>query len=117
MKDANRWSADHLSVKLRSIGFDGRDLSIFDKVANDPEFFEKLSEMEHRRWMAERLMDGWSYGPQRDSRKKIHDLLIPYGQLAVEEKNKDKDMIRNIKNLVTGTGWKEHLNFFKNSLT
>ena len=116
MKDANRWSADHLSVKLRSIGFDGRDLSIFDKVANDPEFFEKLSEMEHRRWMAERLMDGWSYGPKRDSRKKIHDLLIPYGQLAVEEKNKDKDMIRNIKSMVTGTGWKEHLNFFKNSL-
>jgi len=115
MKDANRWSADHLSVKLRSIGFDGQDLSIFDKVANDPEFFEKLSEMEHRRWMAERLMDGWSYGPKRDNRKKIHDLLIPYGQLAVEEKDKDKDMIQNIKNLVTSAGWKEQRNFFKNS--
>ncbi len=116
MKDANRWSADHLSVKLRSIGFDGQDLSIFDKVANDPEFFEKLSEMEHRRWMAERLMDGWSYGPKRDYRKKIHDLLIPYGQLAVEEKDKDKNMIQNIKNLVTSAGWKEQCNFFKNSL-
>ena len=116
MKDANRWSADHLSVKLRSIGFDGQDLSIFDKVANDPEFFEKLSEMEHRRWMAERLMDGWSYGPKRDNRKKIHDLLIPYVQLAVEEKDKDKDMIQNIKNLVTSAGWKEQRNFFKNSL-
>ena len=56
MKDANRWSADHLSVKLRSIGFDGQNLSVFDKVANDSEFLEKLSEMEHRRWMAERLM-------------------------------------------------------------
>ncbi len=58
MKDANRWAADHLSVKLRAIGFDGQDLSVFDKVANDTEFLEKLSEMEHRRWMAERLMDG-----------------------------------------------------------
>jgi len=116
MKDANRWSADHLSVKLRSIGFDGQDLSIFDKVATDPEFFEKLSEMEHRRWMAERLMEGWSFGPKRDNKKMIHDLLIPYGHLAVEEKDKDKDMIQNIKNLVASTGWKEHRNFFKNSL-
>jgi len=115
MKDANRWSADHLSVKLRSIGFDGQDLSIFDKVAGDPELFEKLSEMEHRRWMAERLMDGWSYGPKRDNRKKIHDLLIPYGELADEEKDKDKDMIQNIKNLVTSAGWKAQRNFFQNS--
>ncbi len=116
MKDANRWSADHLSVKLRSIGFDGQDLSVFDKVANDPEFLEKLSEMEHRRWMAERLMGGWSYGLKRDNRKKIHDLLIPYEQLAFEEKDKDKDMIQNIKNLVTSAGWKQQRNFFKNSL-
>jgi len=115
MKDANRWAADHLSVKLRSIGLDGQDLSVFDKVANDAEFLEKLSEMEHRRWMAERLMDGWSYGPKRDNRKKIHDLLIPYRQLAVEEKDKDKNMIQNIKNLVTSAGWKEQRNFFKNS--
>ncbi len=115
MKDANRWSADHLSVKLRCIGFDGQDLSVFNKVANDPEFFEKLSEMEHRRWMAERLMDGWSYGPKRDNIKKIHDLLIPYGQLAVEEKDKDKDMIQNIKNLVTSAGWKQQRSFFKDS--
>jgi voltage-gated potassium channel Kch len=115
MKDANRWAADHLSVKLRSIGFDVQDLLVFDKVAGDPEFLEKLSEMEHRRWMAERLMDGWIYGPKRDNRKKIHDLLIPYGQLSVEEKDKDKDMIQNIKNLVTSAGWKEQRNFFKNS--
>lgn len=116
MKDANRWSADHLSVKLRSIGFDGQNLSVFDKVANDPEFLEKLSEMEHRRWMAERLMGGWSYGPKRDNRKKIHDLLVPYGQLAVKEKDKDKDMIQNIKNLVTSAGWRQQRNFFQNSL-
>ena len=116
MKDANRWAADHLSVKLRTIGFDGQDLTVFDKVVNDLEYFEKLSEMEHRRWMAERLMDGWSYGPKRDNRKKIHDLLVPYGQLAAEEKDKDKDMIQNIKNLVTSAGWKQQRNFFKNSL-
>ena len=114
MKDANRWSADHLSVKLRAIGFDGHDLSIFDKVGADPEFLEKLSEMEHRRWMAERLMDGWSYGPKRDNRKKIHDLLIPYDELTVEEKDKDKDMVQNIKNLVTSAGWKAQRNFFTN---
>jgi voltage-gated potassium channel Kch len=111
MKDANRWSADHLSVKLRAIGFDGQGISDAGKAATDPEFIERLSEMEHRRWMAERLMDGWRYGPKRDNTKKIHRLLVPYEQLSVEEKNKDKDMIDNIKNLVASSGWKEQLKY------
>ena len=63
--------------------------------------------------MAERLMDGWRYGPKRDNRKKIHNLLIPYELLSDEEKNKDKDMIQNIKNLVASSGWKNQLKFIE----
>jgi len=115
MKDANRWSADHLSTKLRTIGFDGQDLSIFDKIKNDETFIEKLSEMEHRRWMAERFMDGWRFGDKRNNKKKIHNLLVPYNQLSDQEKSKDTDMINNMKKLVTSSGWEIHNKFFKNA--
>ncbi len=111
MKDANRWSADHLSVKLRAIGCDGVDMSPLDQAVNNPAIFENLSEMEHRRWMAERLMDGWRYGPKRDNARKIHHLLVPYDQLSESEKNKDKDMIQNIRNLVAGPGWRKQREF------
>jgi hypothetical protein len=115
MKDANRWQADHLSIKLRAIGCDGNDLSPLDTAENNPEFFELLSEMEHRRWMAERLMDGWRYGPERNNAKKIHHLIVPYEQLSDVEKNKDKDMIKNIRNLVKSDGWKKQKEFLQNT--
>jgi voltage-gated potassium channel Kch len=111
MKDANRWPADHLSVKLRAIGCDGHDLTPLDKIANNPEFFEMLSEMEHRRWMAERLMDGWRYGQIRNNKKKIHPLLVPYERLSESEKQKDKDMLVNIRNLLASPGWKKQRQF------
>lgn len=115
MKDANRAQADHLSVKLRAIGCDSYDLSHLDKAENNPMFFELLSEMEHRRWMAERLMDGWRYGPERNNAKKIHHLIVPYEQLPEAEKNKDKDMIKNIRNLVLSAGWKKQQDFLQST--
>jgi len=115
MKDANRWQADHLSIKLRAIGCDGDDLSPLDKAERNPEVFERLSEMEHRRWMAERLMDGWRYGTERDNSRKIHNLIVPYEQLSDAEKNKDKDMVQNIRNLVKSEGWKKQKEFLQST--
>lgn len=115
MKDANRWPADHLSIKLRTIGFDGSDMTALELASKQPKILADLSEIEHRRWMAERFMDGWRYGPQRDNSRKIHHLLIPYDQLSDEEKQKDKDMILNIRNLVASPGWKKQREFLGSS--
>ncbi len=115
MKDANRWPADHLSVKLRAIGCDGQDLTPLANIAHNHVFFEMLSEMEHRRWMAERLMDGWRYGLVRNNEKKIHPMIIPYAQLSESEKQKDKDMLENIRNLLASPGWQKQRQFMNDS--
>ena len=113
MKDANRWPADHLAVKLRAIGCDGQDLTPLANIAHNHDFFETLSEMEHRRWMAERLMDGWRYGQIRNNKKKIHPMIIPYEQLSESEKQKDKDMLENIRNLLASSGWQKQRQFLE----
>jgi hypothetical protein len=44
---------------------------------------------EHDRWMAERLRDGWVFGPVKDASAKTHPLLIPYAQLSDAQRRKD----------------------------
>ena len=43
----------------------------------------------HRKWMAGRLADGWSYGPVKDAQLKTNPTLVPFEQLPPEEIAKD----------------------------
>ncbi len=51
---------------------------------------EKLAENAHDMWAAERLAQGWSYGPERNDRGKKHPCLVPYNQLPESEKEFDR---------------------------
>lgn len=58
------------------------------------EEIEKLAEIEHRRWIADRRLEGWSYGPTRDSKLKHHPMLIEWESLPDEEREKNRDFVR-----------------------
>jgi voltage-gated potassium channel Kch len=109
LKDSNRWQADHLSVKLRAIGFESDGMAALDRATGNPELLERLAEMEHRRWSAALLMDGWRYAPgAKDPLRKTHRCLVPYDELSDNEKAKDDTMIRNIMNLVASPAWERY---------
>jgi len=111
-KDSNRWQADHLSVKLRAIGYTEGDVITLEQASKDAWLLHGLSEMEHRRWCAALLMDGWRHGPgKKDNLRKTHPCLVPYEDLSDAEKAKDDTMIHNIANLVSSTGWKRMQNY------
>jgi RyR domain len=51
---------------------------------------EKLAENAHDLWAAQRFGEGWSYGPERDDKRKHHPCLVPYDQLPDSEKEYDR---------------------------
>lgn len=51
---------------------------------------ERLAENAHDLWAAQRIAQGWSYGPQRDDGKKLHPCLVPYAELPESEKDYDR---------------------------
>ena len=53
---------------------------------------ETLAMMEHRRWMLEKIKNGW-ISDERDNEFKRHDCLIGWEQLPVEQKAKDYNVI------------------------
>lgn len=55
----------------------------------------KMAEMEHGRWVVERELDGWRFGPQRDDSKRIHPCLLPWNMLSDEVKRWDVNAVRH----------------------
>ncbi|MCA9124691.1 MAG: Ryanodine receptor Ryr [Planctomycetaceae bacterium] len=55
------------------------------------ELTEHLAENAHDIWAAQRLKDGWTYGPKRDDTAKQHPCLIPYADLPDSEKQYDRN--------------------------
>jgi len=51
---------------------------------------ERLAENAHDLWAAQRLAQGWGFGPQRDDARKLHPCLVPYVELPEKEKEFDR---------------------------
>jgi hypothetical protein len=85
-KEANRGFVRHIPIKLACLGY-----TMMPRLENEPPFelsepqIEKLAEMEHERWLDEKIEFGWRYGPARDNFKKIHPALLPWKRLSQEE--------------------------------
>lgn len=92
LKESNRWVFLHGQIK-KAIGDSVEKCTdeVKDKIK------EHLAECEHQRWMGERIMDGWVYGPEKDPEKRTHPLLIAFDELSDSEKKKDVDQV-NVSN-------------------
>lgn len=109
---ANRRAADHLPLKLWTIGLrdPGGASDPFavdahshanvirpcaESTAEDA-LLRRLSRIEHDRWSAERRLDGWRFGEIRDDARRLHPKLIPFDdpRFTDEDIEKDADQVR-----------------------
>lgn len=44
---------------------------------------------QHEAWLADKVADGWTYGPVKDAAAKYHPCCVPYEKLPPEQKAKD----------------------------
>lgn len=60
------------------------------------EEIELLAMREHERWMDERTLRGWSYGPVTNTQARVHNCLVPWEQLPEDQKEKDRNTVRTL---------------------
>lgn len=53
------------------------------------EAVEAIARVNHDRWAAERIAQGWRYGEERDEARKLQPNLVPYEHLPEAEKRID----------------------------
>jgi 2-oxo-4-hydroxy-4-carboxy--5-ureidoimidazoline (OHCU) decarboxylase len=87
-------------------GWEMRPLSSEDAVIEEiPEdMVEKLAVYEHNNWVQERSSSGWMYAEVKNIEKKTSPYLVPYEDLTEDVKDLDRDIIRNIPELLSLIG-------------
>ena len=106
LRDSNRDQADHIVEKLEAIGCTveaARDDGAAP-FAFTPDEIERLAELEHDRWVAERRAAGWTPGPERNVANKVTPYLVGWGELSEEVQEWDREPVRRIPELLAGVG-------------
>lgn len=107
IRESNRSAADHLAIKLAVVAdFQSSEgVSAGAEASGVVEGSREelvLAEMEHNRWMAERLLAGWRYAPsgaddqERADQKArgLSPVIVPWDILPPDEKLKDIQQVR-----------------------
>ncbi len=93
-KDVNRNAADHIKVKVRSVGCDTAQPDLVgDWEKLSAEQLDILSRMEHERWAAPLWMSGHKPGKRNDAAR-THPDLVPYDELNQSTKDYDTEQVK-----------------------
>jgi hypothetical protein len=106
LKQQNRNNVRDIPQKLAQAGY-----LMTPARSNEPPFdfpgddLEMLARMEHERWMLDKLAAGWRYGPETDQSSRTSQGLVVWEDLAEDEKEKDRDLVRGIPNILYRAGY------------
>jgi hypothetical protein len=106
LRESNRRQADHIPVKLKAVGCDfaqvcGRAPKLVEFTKDE---IERMAEMEHARFVAERFMQGWSQGP-RNQEKKTSPYLVEWKELDEATKEYDRQAVRAMPEILAKAGF------------
>ncbi|MHB0939029.1 MAG: RyR domain-containing protein [Armatimonadota bacterium] len=99
LKNSNIEQAQYSIAVLRNLGFTVSEVQpdvepkVEESLFTDAEV-ELMAEMEHGRWVVERLASGWQYGPDKDNERKISPYLLPWNELPNDIKDYDRAAVR-----------------------
>lgn len=101
IREANRAVSDHLEIKLRAVGLKFSHTKTQNIELSD-EQIETMAAMEHRRWWADRSLNGWRFAEERDDINLLHPNMVPYAELSEADKQKDRDSVVTTIKLACG---------------
>ena len=66
---------------------------------------ESIATNVHEVWSAQRIADGWTFGPVRDDQNKKHPCLVPYEELPESEKEYDRHTSQQTIKMILKSGF------------
>lgn len=102
-KQSNRMFADHIPVKLSSVGFALTRAGVGAELSDED--IEELARAEHWRWCVEKKLAGWRHAPVRDDMRKLHPLLLDWESLPDGAREDNRRMVRRIPSIVQAAGY------------
>ncbi len=105
-RESSRREAQHIIQNLKAIhyGIGPRLHKERDAFVWRDEDVNELAIREHNRWKQERAAQGWVYAQERDNANKENPLLVEWDNLLPEEKERNRNAIRAISNMLASVG-------------
>ena len=104
-RESSRLAADHLWSKATAMRFriakSGAEKN--DLILSNEEH-ELLAKLEHHRWLNERYLGGWTYGPKRVDAARRHNLLRPWSAISDKEKTFDQSLAARLQGTLASVG-------------
>ncbi|KAK6505457.1 hypothetical protein TWF481_007358 [Arthrobotrys musiformis] len=112
LKASTRAQAEDIPRKLGLVGYFMAKAD--DEMTNGlqsiekftPDQLEYLGEVEHDRWVAERIKSGWQVAEQRDSSSRETPFFVPYVELEQKWKDVDKFMVEGVIDILGLSGYR-----------
>ncbi|MEZ6012120.1 MAG: RyR domain-containing protein [Hyphomonas sp.] len=107
---SNRLVVEHLPAKIASAGIsrsrwlDCEDVPDFSDdpvdLTSDAVLLERIAELEHERFNAERRWNGWRFAEVRNNDRLEHNCLVPFDALEEATRNYDREFVRNTEDIL-----------------
>jgi hypothetical protein len=66
---------------------------------------DRLAQLEHNRWRADRKASGWRYAPDRDNEHLLHPGIQPWNELAPGLRQRNQELVRDIPAILSDAGF------------
>lgn len=109
LRESNRLFADSVGQKLEAAGLALLPAPLPDRDAQAFAFsddeVEELARAEHDRWERDLGAQGWRFGPVKDPERKLHPSLVPWSELGEDERDKDREPVRALPEMLARMGF------------
>ena len=105
-KEQNRNNVRDIPNKLAGVGYTllpARSDEAPSEFSDDE--IERLAEMEHNRWMQQKLHAGWKCAKTINKAKRLHKDLVPWHDLHPDEQEKDRALVGGISRILAKAGY------------
>jgi hypothetical protein len=82
------------------------DTSTIELSVDLTELTEMLAQNAHENWAKLRVLEGWTWGAQRDDIKKKHPDIISYSELPEAEKEYDRKTAMETLKVIVSLGYR-----------
>jgi len=105
-KEPNRAQASRICQILRANGYQLSPLEDWDAAKREfpTQVVDQMAEMEHQLWCDWKRGQGWHQGDAVDHQLKTHPDLVPWEELQLEEREKNRHFIRGLPELLAEIG-------------
>jgi len=109
LRESNRRFAEGVADALSELGAELAPLAgppTDGLLEIPPTALEAMARFEHDRWVRDQMRDGWEPTEgEKDPDRKLHPMLVDWEKLSEEEREKDRDGIRALPELLVRVGY------------